>query len=125
MAAPPILGLAHVQIAIPAEGEARARAFYVDVLGFAEVPKPPRLAVRGGAWFRCGAHELHVGVETPFVPAKKAHPAFLLPSADGVRDLAARLEGRGHPVRWADEVPDVVRFHVDDPFGNRLEFTHR
>ena len=120
---PPILGLDHVQIAIPVGGEERARAFYVGLLGMRELPKPPLLAVRGGAWFVCGAQQLHVGVEDPFAPARKAHPAFALASAAEVRALAAWLEKNGVSARFADEVPEAVRFHADDPFGNRLEFT--
>jgi catechol 2,3-dioxygenase-like lactoylglutathione lyase family enzyme len=118
-----LLGLDHVQIAIPTGGEDRARAFYVDLLGLREVPKPPAMAARGGAWFVVGDQGLHVGVEDPFVPARKAHPAFRLGRPEDVRALAAHLEAHGHPVRWSNETPDAVRFHVDDPFGNRLEMT--
>lgn len=118
-----LLGLDHVQIAIPAGGEERARAFYVGVLGLREVPKPAALAARGGAWFVVGEQGLHVGVETPFVPAKKAHPAFRLAGARDVLALAEHLRSMGVEVRFSDEAPDSVRFHADDPFGNRLEFT--
>ena len=38
----------HVQLAMPVNGEDRARAFYVDVLGFEEVEKPDILKDRGG-----------------------------------------------------------------------------
>jgi len=123
MSAPRIVGLDHVQLAIPPGGEEKARAFYVALLGFVEIPKPPELAARGGAWFVCGAHQLHVGVESPFLPAKKAHPAFLLATDDDVRALAAHLQAHGVAVRWANDSPGVTRFHVDDPFGNRLELT--
>lgn len=118
-----LLGLDHVQIAIPVGAEERARAFYVGVLGLREVPKPPVMAARGGAWFVVGEQGLHVGVEQAFVPAKKAHPAFRLASADDVRALAAHLMSKGIEVRFSDETADAVRFHADDPFGNRLEFT--
>ncbi len=120
---PPIVGLDHVQIAIPPGGEPLARAFYGDALGMPELPKPAELAKRGGAWFQCGAQQLHVGVEAAFVPAKKAHPALRLADAADVRAMAQRMEGMGHAVRWAEEVAGVVRFHVDDPFGNRIEVT--
>jgi catechol 2,3-dioxygenase-like lactoylglutathione lyase family enzyme len=120
---PPILGLDHVQLAIPAGGEERARAFYVGVLGMTEIPKPPKMAARGGAWFQCGAQQLHVGVETPFAPAKKAHPAFRLADGDAVRALAAHLGAGGIEVSFDTSAPGIVRFHVDDPFGNRLEMT--
>jgi len=118
-----LVGLDHVQLAIPKGGEANARAFYVGLLGLSEIAKPEELAKRGGAWFVCGAQQLHVGVEEPFTAAKKAHPALRARDAASVRAIAARLEAAGHAVRWAQEVPGVTRFHVDDPFGNRIEIT--
>lgn len=118
-----IVGLDHVQLAIPPGGEDQARAFYVGLLGMTEIPKPEDMAKRGGAWFVCGAHEFHVGVEPDFVPARKAHPAFRLADAAAVRELASLLAGRGLEVRWATESPGTLRFHVDDPFGNRIELT--
>jgi len=85
-----------------------------------EVPKPPELAVRGGCWFSSGAAVLHLGVEEPFAPARKAHPAFLI---DDLTGLAALLSAAGHDVSRADgEIPGVRRLHAFDPFGNRLEF---
>jgi predicted enzyme related to lactoylglutathione lyase len=59
-----------------------------------------------------------LGVEEPFAPAQKAHPAFRVDDLDA---LAATVEQAGHEVRWNDEVPGTRRFHTDDPFGNRLE----
>jgi hypothetical protein len=50
-----IFGLDHVQLAMPAGGEDRARAFCAGVLGLAEVPKPADMAARGGCWFEGGA----------------------------------------------------------------------
>lgn len=113
-----IFRLDHVQLACPVGGEDEARRFYVGLLGFEEVSKPPLLAMRGGCWFRSGSAELHLGVESPFVPAKKAHPALVTDDLDG---LAGVLAGAGCEVRWSDELPGVRRFHTDDPFGNRLE----
>jgi catechol 2,3-dioxygenase-like lactoylglutathione lyase family enzyme len=105
----------HVQLAMPAGGEARAEAFYSGVLGLPRVPKPPALAVRGGCWFEAPGVHVHLGVEEPFAPARKAHPAFV------VEELAAFVAARRLDVRWSDEVPGTVRCHLDDPFGNRLE----
>ena len=110
-----LLAIDHVQLAMPAGGEALARSFYVDVLGLIEVPKPPVLAARGGCWFEAGAVRVHLGVETPFQPARKAHPAFVL---RGLEDFVA---SHGLSVRWSDEIPGTVRCHLDDPFGNRIE----
>lgn len=119
-----MLSLDHVQLTIPAAGEDAARAFYGELLGLEELPKPPLLAARGGVWFRLGGLELHLGVEEPFAPARKAHPGMRLGSDAELRTLAGTLADAGLTVGWADpaEIPGRSRFHVSDPFGNRLEF---
>jgi hypothetical protein len=105
----------HVQLAMPPGGEAVAEAFYSGGLGLPRVPKPPVLAARGGCWFESEDVHVHLGVEEAFVPARKAHPAFV------VGELRTFVAERGLDVRWSDEVPGTVRCHLDDPFGNRLE----
>jgi catechol 2,3-dioxygenase-like lactoylglutathione lyase family enzyme len=117
-----ILGIDHVQVAAPAGCEGEARAFYGGLLGLDEIPKPAALAARGGCWFRAGAQELHVGVEEPFAPARKAHPGLV---AGDLEALAARLRGAGHDVAFDDAIPGAKRFYVADPFGNRLEIQQR
>jgi catechol 2,3-dioxygenase-like lactoylglutathione lyase family enzyme len=114
-----IHGLDHVQLAMPAGEEARAREFYGGVLGLTEVPKPPNLAARGGVWFEGGSLHLHLGVEADFRPAKKAHPALLV---KGLEALARRLEERGVATVTDEPLAGYRRFHAADPFGNRLEF---
>ena len=111
--------LHHVQLAIPAGGEDACRAFWGGVLGMDELEKPPVLAARGGCWFRGGGIEVHLGVEQEFVPARKAHPGFLV---SGLRELAETLSDAGVTVTWDGEFPGHDRFYADDPFGNRLEF---
>jgi catechol 2,3-dioxygenase-like lactoylglutathione lyase family enzyme len=108
----------HVQVAGPPGCEPAARAFYGDLLGLREIPKPQELAARGGVWFTLGPQELHIGVEQDFRPARKAHPAFSCEDADA---LAASLQAAGAPVNWNGSVPGVRRFYTADPFGNRLE----
>jgi catechol 2,3-dioxygenase-like lactoylglutathione lyase family enzyme len=108
----------HVQLAMPAGEEERARAFYRDLLGMAELPKPRELAKRGGCWFACGEVQIHLGVEKDFRPAKKAHPALRC------RDYAAltvRLRGAGIETIADDNNPGVARCYIHDPFGNRIE----
>src|SRR6201995_1264237 len=83
-----ITGLDHVQVAAPPGCEAEARAFYGALLGLPELEKPAPLASRGGAWFACGAQQLHVGAAADFTAATKAHPAFLVDDLDA---LAGRL----------------------------------
>ena len=118
-----VTGLHHVQVAAPPGCEEDARAFYGDLLQLRELEKPPLLAVRGGCWFSLGDGELHVGVEDPFRPAAKAHPALLVGSVAELEELAAALSREGKEITWADdaEIPGQRRFHVKDPWGNRLE----
>ena len=114
-----IVGVDHVQLAMPAGGEDAARRFYGEVLGLTEVPKPPALAGRGGAWFEGGDVRLHLGVEADFRPARKAHPALRV---EGLTALIVRCVDAGHPVERSVPLPGVERVHVADPFGNRIEF---
>jgi catechol 2,3-dioxygenase-like lactoylglutathione lyase family enzyme len=118
VAPPPFVSIDHVQLAIPRGGEAAARSFYGELLGLAEVPKPPVPAARGGCWFEAGEVKIHLGVEDDFRPARKAHPALRCRDYAG---LVARLRGAGVAVREAADVPGVTRCHIDDPFGNRIE----
>jgi predicted enzyme related to lactoylglutathione lyase len=108
----------HVQLAMPAGGEAAAIAFYERVLGIPHVPKPAALAVRGGCWFEDGALKIHLGIEAEFRPAQKAHPALI------VRDLPAlveRLRHAGAAVVDGEPVDGSARVYTADPFGNRIE----
>lgn len=108
----------HVQLAMPAGGEERAREFYRDVLGMAEIPKPAELARRGGCWFASGDVQIHLGVEKEFRPAKKAHPAL---RCRDYEKLIRRLRAAGIDVMEDENIPGVPRCHVADPFGNRIE----
>jgi catechol 2,3-dioxygenase-like lactoylglutathione lyase family enzyme len=117
-----IVGLDHVQLAIPAGGEDVARRFYTGVLGLEEIPKPDSLAGRGGAWFRLGGVELHLGVEADFRPARKAHPGMRV---EGLPALIVRSVNAGHPVERAVPPPGLERVYVADPFGNRIELIER
>ncbi|WP_235833698.1 VOC family protein [Aeromicrobium chenweiae] len=111
--------LHHVQLAIPPGGEESCRAFWGDVMGMAELEKPPALRARGGCWFRGGGVEIHLGVEQDFAAARKAHPGILV---DDLRGLAQALTAAGIDVSWDEGFPGHDRFYAADPFGNRLEF---
>ena len=112
-------GLHHVQLAMPAGQEDAARRFFGGVLGMVEVAKPPVLAARGGAWFRAGGLEVHLGVEDGFRPARKAHPGILVADLDAV---VRRLREAGQEVTRDGDFPGFRRVYASDPFGNRLEF---
>ena len=118
-----ILSIDHVQIAMPAGEETKARAFYSGVLGLSEIPKPAELARRGGAWFQSQAVQLHLGVEPDFRPARKAHPAFLVDSLD---ELIAKSQAAGYETDTSQPPLDGYRrAHVFDPFGNRIELMEK
>jgi catechol 2,3-dioxygenase-like lactoylglutathione lyase family enzyme len=113
-----IVGIDHVQLAMPAGQEDAAREFYGRILGIPEVPKPPALAKRGGAWFENGAVKIHVGVESDFRAARKAHPGLLVRD---LRGLVRRFRAEGIKVIEDEPLAGYDRVYVDDPFGNRLE----
>lgn len=117
-----IYALAHVQLAMPPGEEDRARAFYRDVLGLAEVPKPADLAARGGVWFEAGTLKLHLGVEQDFRPARKAHPALLV---HNLQALIERCESAGYATAIDMPLPGYKRVYVADPFDNRIELLER
>jgi catechol 2,3-dioxygenase-like lactoylglutathione lyase family enzyme len=112
------IGLHHAQLAIPPGGEELARRYYGEILGMAELAKPPVLAARGGCWFRGGGLELHLGVEADFRPAAKAHPGILVHNLDA---LAERLEASGCDVEWDPHFPGHRRLYSYDLHGNRVE----
>jgi catechol 2,3-dioxygenase-like lactoylglutathione lyase family enzyme len=113
-----IRGLHHIQLAMPAGGERDAVDFYQGILGVPEVAKPPDLAPRGGCWFEDDRVRVHLGVDPTFVPARKAHPAFLVEDLGG---LVRRLERAGAVVVRDQPLTGYDRVYVDDPFGNRIE----
>ena len=114
----PVQRLDHVQLAMPAGGEDRARKFYQGVLGIPEVPKPADLAARGGCWFERDQLKVHLGVESQFRAARKAHPAFIVSDLPA---LVTQIRAAGYPVKEDRELSGYFRVFVDDPFGNRVE----
>ncbi|AXI47856.1 glyoxalase [Sulfitobacter sp. SK012] len=110
--------LHHIQIAIPKNQENKARTFYGGILGFSEIEKPSALRGRGGVWFQAHGIRLHIGVEDPFTPAKKAHPGFRVTS---LKHAVSHLDASGIAYRTDMDFPDMKRIYINDPFGNRIE----
>ena len=95
-------------------------AFYRDVLGFAEGPRPP--FEFGGAWLYCsGQAAVHL-VEVERQPATQEpqleHFAF---QAEGMADFLARLRGAGvaYEIRVVPEF-EIRQVNIFDPDGNHL-----
>jgi catechol 2,3-dioxygenase-like lactoylglutathione lyase family enzyme len=108
----------HVQLAMPAGGEDLARSFYDGILGIDETPKPAHLARRGGCWFERGDLKIHLGVESGFRPARKAHVALLVTDLSSLRE---KLKASGYATQDDEPLEGYHRVYVDDPFGNRIE----
>ena len=117
-----ILGIDHVQIAVPKAQEATCLAFYREVLGLAEIEKPEHLKARGGAWFQVGTTQMHVGIDPEPSPKSKRHICFL------VADLAAAkadVQARGAAIEDEGKAEGLIRFFLRDPSGNRIEIGQR
>ena len=114
-----LTGIDHIQIAAPSSSEDAARRFYGELLGMEEIPKPDNLKARGGCWFRCGLHEVHIGIQQDFMPAKKAHPGF---TVDALEQLQSRISEAGYLINEEQPIDGRSRFFTHDPFGNRIEF---
>ncbi|TGB04944.1 VOC family protein [Halobacillus salinus] len=108
----------HIQLAAPAGSEEEARTFFNGILGLTEIEKPENLKKRGGVWFQLGNYQIHIGIEEPFSPAKKAHPAFQVREIEA---LKTHLTDKEYPFVVDDNLPGANRIYVQDPFGNRME----
>lgn len=110
--------LDHIQMAIPEGEEEAARAFWTGPMGFTEVDKPGPLQGRGGLWLTRDGINLHLGVDTPFAPARKAHPCFAVDDFDA---MLARFDAGDIAYAFDTKLPNIRRVFIADPFGNRIE----
>lgn len=116
-----IVRLHHAQITIPKGAEAEARAFYCDLLGLEEIPKPDSLAGRGGFWVKLSDQQIHIGTEDGFDRySTKAHLAYQVVDLPAWRE---KLTAYGVKIEEQIPIPGLERFEFRDPFGNRVEFT--
>jgi catechol 2,3-dioxygenase-like lactoylglutathione lyase family enzyme len=114
-----IIGIDHVQITVPADAVADARAFYCGLLGLREVEKPASLRGRGGFWLQVGDRQVHVGTEEGVErQATRAHVAYAVTDLAGWR---SRLAAAGVAILYGIPIPGYERFEFRDPFGNRVE----
>lgn len=90
--------------------------------------KLPSFAGCGGCWFRADegdaiAADVHLGVDAPVLPAKKAHPGLVLDSSGELEATVKHIADAGCELSWAerDTLEGYMRFHGRDGFGNRIE----
>lgn len=117
-----IVGIDHVQIAVPKVLEGECLAFYREVFGFREIPKPEELRGRGGAWFQVGNLQLHIGVDPEPSPRSKRHICFLVADMAAAKAEVAR---RGIPIEEESAAEGLSRIFIRDPAGNRIEIGQR
>ncbi|MDA1371480.1 MAG: VOC family protein [Proteobacteria bacterium] len=117
-----VIGLDHIQIAMPSGKEAEARSFYANILGLTERDKPPGLANKGGCWFEHGTLNVHLGIDPDFRPAQKAHPGF---EVTDLSAITALLEQIGYSISRGSELEGYDRVFTSDPFGNRIELLQK
>lgn len=116
-------GMSHVSF--PVRDLARSLAFYRDVLGFTERPRPD-IGVPG-AWLRAGDAEVHLiaGVEglplgepPPVLSPVAQHVAFRI---DDYQATVDRL--RAHDLQVLETGPAMGQMWVQDPDGHVIELT--
>jgi len=114
-------GMSHVSF--PVRDLAASLAFYRDVLGFVERPRPD-LGIPG-AWLRAGEAEVHLiaavagmplGQPPPVLNPAAQHVAFRIEDYQGAVD---RLKAHGLSVLEAG--PDAGQMWVQDPDGHIIE----
>lgn len=118
----PVVGIDHVQLAMPAGQEQQARRFYGEALGLPEKPKPADMAARGGCWFESEGVKIHLGVDKNFRAATKAHPGLLV---SDLRVILERCRSQGCEDIDETSLPGYLRAFVSDPFGNRIELMQK
>jgi glyoxylase I family protein len=124
----PVSGIAHVNLRGPGPLIERLRAFYVDVIGLREGPRPGFRSGSHGHWLYAGDRDVvHLSIDAragePDVPAPRGagfnHVAF---TCHGLGGMMQRLREAGVDFR-VDRVDDLhqVQLFLHDPAGTRIE----
>lgn len=97
---------------------ARARAFYNDVLGLKEIPKPKTFDFVALWYDLGGGHTLHLlQKDQPDVPSPR-HFCLRVADAQAARQ---HLLKHGIAIQETSVIPGAERFFIHDPDGNRIE----
>jgi catechol 2,3-dioxygenase-like lactoylglutathione lyase family enzyme len=110
----------HVSIPRPLGTGDQARAFYGDILGLPEVPRPQALSQLDLVWYRLGDTEIHLFGEEPREDTSGRHFCIAF---DNLEEIRERLVAAGYQPQETIPIPSRPRFFCRDPFGNSIEFT--
>lgn len=113
--------LDHIQICVPTGKEDEARAFYTNILGLKEIPKPQQLLANGGLWYQVADIQLHIGTENEINNSKR-HPAFEITDLENAREY---LKKNNIKIKEEIQIAGQIRFSFMDPFGNRIELLQK
>lgn len=97
---------------------AKARAFYVDVLGMKEIPKPKTFDFVA-LWFQLeDGQTIHLLQKPQADTRSPRHFALRVTDVNAARDY---FRGKGIEIQETGPIPHCDRFFVFDPDGNRIE----
>lgn len=118
---PSVKRLQHTSVPMPPGGETDARAFYGDLLGMREIPKPEGLAAMTVVWFAANdaGDEVHVFQERNMGPNSAAQHLCL--EVDDLDAYSSRLSEAGYDVQTPETIYNRPRLFVRDPFENLIE----
>ena len=118
---PSVKRLQHTSVPMPPGGDDQARAFYGDLLGMREIPKPEGLAALTVVWFAANdqGDEVHVFQEQNMGPNSAAQHLCL--EVDDIAAFQSRLRYAGYDVQTPETIHNRPRLFVRDPFENLVE----
>jgi catechol 2,3-dioxygenase-like lactoylglutathione lyase family enzyme len=95
----------------------KSRAFYRDVLGLKEIPKPKTFDFVA-LWFELGDQTLHL-LQKPQPDSRSSrHFALRVRDVDAARQF---VRSKGIAPEETTKIPGCDRFFLYDPDGNRIE----
>ena len=118
---PSVKRLQHTSIPMPPGGDDDARAFYGEVLGMREIPKPEGLAAMTVIWFAANEEGDEVHVFQAENIGRNSAAQHLCLEVDDIEGYKTRLHDRGYEVRIPESIHNRPRLFVRDPFDNLLE----
>jgi glyoxylase I family protein len=95
----------------------RSRAFYGDILGLKEIPRP-RTFDFVVLWYDLGNQHVHLLLKDKPDTSSPRHFALRVSDIAGARN---HFKGHGIPIQETTPIPGAERFFVHDPDGNRIE----